>query len=53
MDLSPLVIFIARDHHNFNDAFNNTKEGDIINVTIIGTRFELNDSYISVMAEMK
>lgn len=53
MDLSPLVIFIARDHHNFNDAFNNTKEGDIINVTIIGTRFELNDTYISVIAEMK
>ena len=53
MDLSPLVVFIARDHHNFNETFTTTKEGDIINVTIIGTRFELNDTYISVIAQMK
>ena len=52
MESSPLVIFIARDHNNFNDKFNNTTAGDNIIVTIIGTRFELNDTYISVIAEM-
>lgn len=52
MDLSPLVIFIARDHHNLNEKFQNIKENDIINVNIIGTRFELNDTYISVIGEL-
>jgi len=28
------------------------KEGDIINVRIIGQRFELNDKYISVIATL-
>ena len=49
---TPMVIFIARDHHNNNDEFINVKEGDYINAKIIGKRFELNDSYISVIAEM-
>ena len=49
---SPLVIFVARDHHNNNDNFINIEENDNINVKIIGKRFELNDDYISVIAEL-
>jgi len=49
---SPLVIFIARDHHYNNVEFNNIKEDDIIQVKIIGMRFELNDTYVSVIAEL-
>ena len=49
---SPLVIFIARDHHYDNVEFNNIKEDDIIQVKIIGMRFELNDTYVSVIAEL-
>ena len=49
---TPLVIFIARDHHNNNDEFINIKEGEFIDTKIIGKRFELNDSYISVIAEL-
>jgi len=49
---TPLVIFIARDHHNNNDEFINIKENEFINAKIIGKRFELNDSYISVIAEL-
>tara|TARA_Y100000992_G_scaffold216858_1_gene149757 strand:- start:1019 stop:2245 length:1227 start_codon:yes stop_codon:yes gene_type:complete len=49
---TPLVIFIARDHHNNNDEFINIKEGEFIDAKIIGKRFELNDSYISVIAEL-
>ena len=54
MDLtpSPLVIFIARDHFNKSDAFISVKEGDTINVKIIGQRFELRDKFISVIGEI-
>ena len=49
---SPLIIFIARDHHHQSKYFSMQKEGDIINVRIIGQRFELNDKYISVIAPL-
>ena len=50
---SPLIIFLARDHHYNNTTFNKLTEGDIINVKVIGQRFELNDDHISVIAEME
>jgi len=46
------VIFIARDHHYYVDKFADIKEDEIIQVKIIGTRFELNDKYVSVIAEL-
>ena len=49
---SPVVIFIARDHHYNMDYFTTIKENDKIKVRIIGQRFELNDKYISVIAEL-
>ncbi len=49
---SPLVIFIARDHHHQSKYFSTQKEGDIINIRVIGQRFELNDKYISVIATL-
>ena len=49
---SPLIIFIARDHHHQSKYFSMQKEGDVINVRIIGQRFELNDKYISVIATL-
>ena len=49
---SPVVVFIAKDHH-FNVAhFAEIKEGDKINVRVIGQRFELNDKYISIIGEL-
>ena len=50
---SPLVIFLARDHHYNNPTFAKLTEGDIINVKVIGQRFELNNDNISVIAEME
>jgi hypothetical protein len=32
--------------------FNDIKVGDIINVRVIGQRFELNDKYVSVIGEL-
>jgi hypothetical protein len=49
---SPYIIFIARDHHHHNPLFVKVKENDILNVRVIGQRFELNDKFISVIAEL-
>ena len=49
---SPVVVFIARDHHYKSDYFSTIKENDNIKIRIIGQRFELNDPYISVIAEL-
>ena len=50
---TPLVVFLARDHHYKNtEYFSSVKENDEINVKIIGQRFELNDVAISVIGEI-
>lgn len=47
----PITVFIARDHHNNNQEFEHVKEGDHIHACVIGSRFELNDPYICVIAK--
>ena len=49
---SPVVVFIARDHHYSNTQFANIKPEDRFNVRVIGQRFELNDKYVSVIGEL-
>jgi hypothetical protein len=49
---SPVVIFIARDHNYTSPVFAQVKENDDIKVRVIGQRFELNDTYISIIAEL-
>jgi len=51
-EVSPFIIFIARDHHYNNDLFSKINEGDIITVRVIGQRFELNNKFISIIAEL-
>jgi DNA-directed RNA polymerase subunit E'/Rpb7 len=51
-NIIPMKIFIARDHNYANQAFGNIKENDVINVQIIGKRFELNDPYIVAIASL-
>ena len=50
---SPIVVFIARDHHYNSEQFNEIKEGDKFTARVIGQRFELNDKYVSIIAELK
>jgi DNA-directed RNA polymerase subunit E'/Rpb7 len=50
---SPILVFIARDHHYNNEYFNKIKENDNITVSVIGIRFELNDECISVLSELR
>ena len=49
---SPVVIFIARDHYYQNKYFNSIKENDKIMIRVIGIRYELNDTYISIIADL-
>lgn len=49
---SPIVVFIARDHHYNVSHFSKIAEGTKFNARIIGQRFELNDKCISVIAEL-
>jgi DNA-directed RNA polymerase subunit E'/Rpb7 len=49
---SPLMVFVIRDHHYSNDAFNELNENDLIKIKIIGSRFELNDDYVTVIGEI-
>ena len=49
---SPVVVFIAKDHHFNNQQFNEIQVNDTITVRVIGQRFELNDKYISIIGEL-
>lgn len=51
-DISPYIIFIARDHHHTNELFSKVKENDVIKVKVLGQRYELNDKFISVIAQL-
>lgn len=50
--ISPVIIFIARDHHYQSKYFSSIKENDTIKVSVIGQRYELNDKYVSVIAKL-
>ena len=49
---NPVIIFISRDHFHADDYFHSIKETDKIMVRVIGQRFELNDPFVSVIAEL-
>ena len=49
---SPFVLFIARDHFYASDYFNSIEENEKFIARVIAQRFELNDRYVSVIAEL-
>ncbi len=49
---SPFVLFVARDHYYDSDVFNSIEENEKFVARVIAQRFELNDSYISIIAEI-
>lgn len=51
-DISPVVIYINRDHHYNNKYFNTVNEGEEINIKVIGQRYELNDQHVSIIGEL-
>jgi len=48
----PLTVFIIRDHNYTNKLFSQIKENMKINVRIVGTRFEINDTNICAIATL-
>lgn len=50
--LSPIDVFVARDHHVNDENFNTLQIGNEVYVEIIGHRYEINDRTISVIAEL-
>jgi len=51
-DITPVTVFIARDHHHMDRLFASIKEGQKITVRVIGVRYELNDPYICVIGKL-
>jgi DNA-directed RNA polymerase subunit E'/Rpb7 len=49
---SPVVVFLAKDHHYNAQLFSEIQIGDNILVRVIGQRFELNDKAISIIGEL-
>ena len=52
MQPSPLVIYIARDHHVGSEEYKKVAVGSRLKVAVVGQRFEVNDPYISVIAKL-
>lgn len=48
---SPVIVFVAKDHHFNIQHFNDIKIGDTISVRVIGQRFELNDKFVSIIGQ--
>ena len=49
---SPFVLFVARDHFYASDYFNSIDENEKFVARVIAQRFELNDKYVSIIAEL-
>ena len=49
---SPVIIFLAKEHHKNIKSFIDLKPEDNIQIKVIGQRYELNDKYISIIGEL-
>jgi len=49
---SPFILFVARDHYYASDYFNSIEENEKFVAKVIAQRFELNDKYVSIIAEL-
>jgi DNA-directed RNA polymerase subunit E'/Rpb7 len=51
-EISPIVVYVSRDHHHNNNYFNTIKENDYITIRVIGHRYELNDPQVSIIGQL-
>jgi hypothetical protein len=49
---TPVVVFVARDHHFDRPDFTRIQEEEEIRIRVIGQRFEIGDEAISVIGEL-
>ena len=52
LDKQPLEIILARQHHADKSIFDNSNYDDEINVTILGSKFDLNDDKIICIGKL-
>ncbi len=52
LNLSPLIILLAKQHHLNNEIFKNIKTDDIIRVKVVGKKFDINDKQISIIGSL-
>jgi hypothetical protein len=49
--VSPIEVFLSRDMHSSSrDLFSRIEEADILTVKIIGRRFVLHDTHVTIIA---
>lgn len=58
-DPSPVVIYVSREMHDtvsknrfMTNSMDSIKPGDMIQIRVVGKRFELNDKHVSVVGEL-
>lgn len=49
---SPFILYVLRDHYYASDYFNSIKENDKFIARVVAQRFELNDKYVTIIAEL-
>ena len=49
---SPFILFVSRDHYYDSAYFNSIEENEKFIAKVIAQRFELNDKYVSIIAEL-
>ena len=49
---SPFILFIARDHYYASEYFNSIEENEKFVARVIAQRIELNDKFVSIIAEL-
>jgi len=53
--VNPVVVYVLREHHSSESStsyFNAVKPDSVIRVRVVGRRFELNDTHVSVIGEL-
>lgn len=50
--VAPVTVFVAKEYHHTDLHFGSIREGDTISVTVVGCRFEINDTCVCVIATL-
>lgn len=53
IDMLPMKVLLPRDIHIENEAFGTSKEADIVEFEVVGSRFQQGDETIVVLGKMK
>jgi len=56
---SPIVVYVSREMHDavsknrmMTNSMDSIKPGEVIQIRVVGRRFELNDKHVSIIGEL-